>query len=987
MEISNLSYYYNKFKYGEDIYRKLMKHSVNKILIVSTFYDAYILEQDGLLSEQLTDKYNKFNMLKFPEIVNVTNGEEALEQLSESKFDLIITMLRIGSIPPISLAKTIKEKYPTLPVFILLNVSSDIILVEKDYLTSPFIDEIFLWNGDSKLFLAMINYAEDMKNVEDDTINGLVRVILLVEDEIPYYSIFLPLLYSRILNQTQRLVNEEINEIKKRLKMRGRPKILIAHSYEQAIEIFEKYKDYLLCVISDVKYPYKGINDDNAGFKLINAIRKEKVDIPIVLQSSDIKNKERAKKLSSTFLHKQSKTLLKELRSFILTNLGFGDFIFRNKDGFAIAKASTMVDFENTLQNIPYESLLYHSERNHFSSWLIAHGEIEVAKGIKPMRFEDFSSVDELRTFLLNVFKTIRIQENRGKVINFNVANLKEKNEIVRIGSGSFGGKGRGIAFMNTLIASLDIDKKYNDVCIKIPHTAIIGTDEFDYFIEHNQLDSINVDEDDKDIKRHFINGELSESLINNLRTYIEEITHPIAVRSSSLLEDSQSQPFAGIYQTYMLPNNQNDAELRLNHLSCAIKLVYASVFLKKARDYIKSINYKTEEEKMAVVIQEIVGKQYDGYYYPHFAGVAESYNYYPILDMKHSDGIASLAIGLGKTVVEGNRNYKFCPKYPSLNFRLSDEFPKNSQTEIYTIDMNNNDFDLCSGEDITLNKIDLKLAEKHGTINHLVSVWNYRDNKITDGLAGTGPRIVTFANILKYNYFPLAEILQDILYINEKAMGVPVEIEFAVDLSYVSNEEKPTFYVLQTRPLGSNKSSISIDINDINKESLLLYTNKAMGNGKIDNISDLIIVNPDTFDSTKTIDIRQELSRINKIMNDNKKPYILIGPGRWGSRDKFLGIPVNWGDINMAKIIVEIGIEGFEIEPSQGTHFFHNLVSMNVGYFTVPYKSKTDFIDWEWIKAQKEADTKMKYLKHYTFNKPSIVLMDGRKDTAVIYK
>ena len=987
MEINNLSYYYNKFKYGEDIYRKLMQHSVNKILIVSTFYDAYVLEQDGLLSEQLTDKYNKFNMLKFPEIVNVTNGEEALKQLEENTFDLVITMLRIGSIPPISLAKSIKEIYPTLPVFLLLNVSSDIILIEQDYLTSPFIDEIFLWNGDSKLFLAMINYAEDIKNVENDTINGLVRVILLVEDEIPYYSIFLPLLYSRILNQTQRLVNEEINEIKKRLKMRGRPKILIAHSYEQAIEIFEKYKDYLLCVISDVKYPYKGKDDDNAGFKLINAIRKEKVDIPIVLQSSDIKNKERANKLSSTFLHKQSKTLLKELRSFILTNLGFGDFIFRNKDGFAIAKASTMVDFENTLQNIPYESLLYHSERNHFSSWLIAHGEIEVAKGIKPMKFEDFSSVDELRTFLLNVFKTIRIQENRGKIINFDVANLKEKNEIVRIGSGSFGGKGRGIAFMNTLIASLDIDKKYNDVCIKIPHTAIIGTDEFDYFIEHNKLDSIDIDKDDKDIKRHFIDGELSKSLINNLRTYIGEITHPIAVRSSSLLEDSQSQPFAGIYQTYMLPNNHTDAEIRLNHLKCAIKLVYASVFLKKARDYIKSINYKTEEEKMAVVIQEIVGKQYDGYYYPHFAGVAESYNYYPVLNMKHSDGIASLAIGLGKAVVEGNKNYKFCPKYPTLNLRLSDEFPKNSQTEIYAIDMNNKDFDLCSGEDITLKKIDLKLAEKHGTINHLVSVWNYRDNRITDGLSGAGPRIVTFANILKYNQFPLAEILQDILYINEKAMGIPVEIEFAVDLSCVSNEDKPTFYILQTRPLGSNKNSINIDINNIDKESLLLYTNKAMGNGKIDNVYDLIIVNPDTFDSIKTIDIRQELSRINQEMNNNKKPYILIGPGRWGSRDKFLGIPVSWGDINMAKVIVEIGIEGFEIEPSQGTHFFHNLVSVNVGYFTVPYKSKTDFIDWEWIKAQKEADTKMKYLKHYTFNKPSIVLMDGRKDIAVIYK
>ncbi len=985
MDIKELNYYYNKFKHGEDIFHVLMKKRVREILLVSTFYDAFIFEQDGRLSEQIHGEYRQLNLSTSPRITSVPTGTQALELCKQKKFDLVITMMRIGELSPFKLSKEIKAINPETPILLLLNVSNDVGLIDKSSEDMSGIDNVFSWNGDSKIFLSMIKYVEDLWNVQEDTKNGLVRVILLVEDSIHYYSMFHPLLYAEILKQTQLLITEELDDISKRRRMRGRPKVLLCHTFEEAIELYEKYKEYVVSIISDIRYPINGKEHPHAGIKLIRHLQMHNVNCPILLQSSELENKEEAERLHVHFLHKNSKTLLHDIRRFVVENLGFGDFVFRLENGEEIGKARSIKHFENMLKIIPDESLIYHGSNNHFSAWLTAHGEFLSAKKIQGLKITDFVSNEELRSHLISIFQDVRFERNRGKIINFDPSSINTEEGIIRLVEGSLGGKGRGIAFLNSLIVTMEFEKRFEKVRIMIPRTFIIGTSEYDHFIEHNKIgDWLTTRSDDK-IREFFLKGTISEGLSNTLQKLIDDVDYPLAVRSSGLLEDSQSQPFAGIYNTYMLPNSHEDSSLRLEQLKGAVKLVFSSVYLETARNYIESINYKLEEEKMAVIIQEIVGNDFDGNFYPHISGVAQSYNFYPTSDLKNSDGIASMAVGMGKTVVEGEKIFRFCPRHPKKQLVSAQELLGESQKEMYVIDRKISDFDLLKYEEGPLIPLKIRRARKHNSLKHLISVWDYENNRFLDGADVEGPCIVTFADVIKYEYFPLSKILKEIMEIGEMAMGVPVEIEFAVNLG-LTTRENPIFYILQIRPLTINTDEIYIDSENIDKTDLFLYTKSGMGNGVISDVCDIIYVDPKKFKNTETIKMRDEIFYLNKKMRERNRRYILIGPGRWGSRDRFLGIPVKWHEINQAKIIVEAGLADFVVDASQGTHFFHNLVSMNVGYFTVPAFTELDFIDWDWLGNQEVAE-KTEYLVHVELDHPVVVKMDGRKGISFIYK
>ncbi|MCD4818571.1 MAG: hypothetical protein K8S23_07750 [Candidatus Cloacimonetes bacterium] len=981
MDLEKINYYYNKFKFGEDNFHNLMKKRVHEVLLVSTFYDAFIFEQDGRLSEQIHGEYQQLNLSTAPRFTSVPTGEAALKILIKRKFDLVITMIRIGDIDPFYLSDFIKKKFPNTPVVLLLNSTSDIAHLSQ--MDQKIFDEIFLWNGDSKLFLAMIKSIEDKANVKYDTQNGLVRVILLVEDSIHYYSRFLPLLYSEIMKQTQRLISEELNDINKRLRMRARPKVLLVHTYEDALNFIEKYRDYLIAVISDVEYSNQGNEDKRAGFKLLQKVQKDKYDIPVLLQSSEIHNREKAFDLNIDFLHKNSKTLLRDLRKFIVNNLGFGDFIFRTSDDNEINRIVSIHEFEKILKTIPVESLLYHSSKNHFSAWLTAHGEFLVAKRIRKIGLNDFDTSEELRNFLILIFKQVRNLRSKGQIISYKSESINLDSGIIRLADGSLGGKGRSLAFLNSLLVSMEFEKDYPEMRIQIPKTFIIGTNEFDIFIEHNNIGDEITDFSDVEIKQIFLDGDLTDFLKSNLLDIVSELHYPLAVRSSGLLEDSQFLPFAGIYETFMIPNNHQDEKTRFKQLTNAIKLVFSSIYLKKSRQYIESINYKLEEEKMAVIIQRVAGSKYDKYFYPHISGVAQSYNYYPTSSLKHSEGITSIALGLGKAVVEGMKTFRFCPHHPKKNILQPAELIKNSQVNFFGIDLEKTDFDLKLGEIINYAKLDLKKAEEHGTIKHLVSIWDHHDHKYVFNLNKKGARVLNFASILKYNYLPIANILKNLTEIGEKAMGVPVEIEFAINLTTEEKQNiKPVFYVLQIRPLTINRDEIKIDLDSIKSEEILIKTKTAMGNGIIKTIQDIVYLDHDLFENTKTVQMVSEIEKINK----NVENYILIGPGRWGSRDRFLGVPVKWNQICNAKVIIETTLKDFSVEASQGTHFFHNMISMDTGYFLIDNRSEFDFIDWKWIKKQTVV-MKTKHFVHIHLDKPVLVKIDGRTGISIIYK
>ncbi len=988
MKFKELRQYYEKFKYGEDNFHNLMQYRVKEILLISTFYDAYIFEHDSLMSEQIVGEYHHLNLTTVPRITSVPTGEDAINLLKEKHFDLVITTMRTGDLNPFELSAHIKALQPNIPIILMLTVKSDISIIKRNRDRLENIENIFLWNGDSKLILAMIKYVEDKKNAPYDTENGLVKVILLVEDSINFMSIYLPLLYTEVMEQTQRLISSALNDNQKYNRMRKRPKVLVANNYEEGLCLAEKYKEHLLCVMSDMEFYRNDKLDSEAGINFLKAIKQKDPDMVCLLQSSELQNREKAESLGVTFLHKQSQFLLKDLRNFIVEKLGFGDLIFRNKDGKEIVRAKKLFDFEKIIADLPEDVLINHTRQKDFSSWLVAHGEMLFAKNIKTIEPEDFGSYEDYKEYLIGQFREIRKTRNRGKILTLNPETLRQDGVVTRIASGSLGGKGRGLAFFNSFLVTTEFETRFKGVKIKVPHTAIIGTNGFNEFVSDNNLFDLRDCEDDEEIKKRFIAGKLSQKIRDRLRIYLEGVKGPIAVRSSGLLEDSQSQPFAGVYQTYMLANTEEDIEKRFEQLVCAVKLVYSSVFLTDTRKYIENLSYIIEEESMAVVIQEVVGNNYDNYYYPHLSGVAQSFNFYPTANMQNQDGVASIAVGLGQAVVEGEKNYRFCPAHPTVNYLSDDEILKSTQTEFYAVDLGKKNADILKGEFETLARLNISKAEKHGNLYHLASVWDHDNHRIVDGLGTPGSRVVNFANILKHEVFPLAEIIKRVLNMAQIALGIPVEIEFAVDLTKNEAEDRiPTFYLLQVRPMTVNSEDLMIDMDNIKDEEMLLYTEEGLGNGKIDDIYDIVYIDPEKFDKTMTIEMCAEIDKINTIMKEQNREYVLIGPGRWGTKDRFLGIPVLWSQISKAKIIVEVGLENFEIEPSQGTHFFHNVVALNIGYFNVPYKKKKkSFIDWDYIKSLK-AEKEYDYFTHVVSDKPFNVIMDGKNRRSLICK
>ncbi len=975
--------------YERDILYDLMPFKVKEILLVASLYDAFTIENEGNFTQKILGDFSKLNLTSFPRVTAVSFYYDAFKQLCEKHFDLIIVMIGNDKETPVKIAKSIKKDFDYIPIFMLLNNNTDISNL-INYKFSGLIDNIFIWNGDSRIFFSMIKLLEDSINLDNDTEKGHARIILLVEDTPRFYSRYLPELYMKIFEQTKDVMENitETDELYKVLSLRVRPKILLASTYEDAIKIFENHKSNFLSLITDVEFYRNGQKDKNAGIDLAKYIKKRTpdIDIPIVVQSRNKKNKKKSDKIKCSFIYKNSDTLAYDIKKVLKYNMGFGDFVYRNKNGKSIGyKATNLDEFEYYINVIPDDSLVYHSLRNHFSLWLMARGEIRFAEVLARLRSEDFDSIEHMRKFLTKTIQRLKYEKTKGKVVEFSEKEIHNQSTIVKLSSGSLGGKGRGLVFINKLVYSFGINEKFKDIRVKTPSTFIIGTDTYDEFIEKNDLHKYIFDEKLKyeKLKNIFINAWLSEKLVEKLRKIVKHIKNPLAVRSSGLFEDSLTQPFAGVFETYIIPNNHPDFEVRLLQLIHAIKLVYASIYSPSTRNYIEAIDYKIEEEKMAVIIQELVGEKFDDYYYPHISGTAQSYNYYPFSYIKPKDGLASLALGLGVYVVGGGRAFHFSPKHPKLrNYSLKD-LVNNSQVYFYAVDLNKKELNLLEGENAALKKLDIWDAEKHKTLKHLASVYDPNNNSLYPGIEKKGQRVLDFANILKYNYISLADTIDTILEIVREAMGAPVEIEFAVDLQK-DNDKKASFYILQIKPLIGNVKNFDIDLKKINKNKLLFFTDNAMGNGFIENIKDVIYVCEENFDKSKTEEMAEELEKINKKMKDNAKKYVLIVPGRLGTRDKYLGLPVVWSQISQAAVIIETSLPGFPLDASAGSHFFHNVISMNVGFFSVQHSNSDHILKWNILEKQKTILEK-KYLKHIEFKNNLIIKMDGKQRIAAI--
>jgi hypothetical protein len=968
-----------------DVFHDLMPFKVKEILLVANLYDAYSIEGEGRFSDHMLGEYYQMSLTSIPRVNGVSGEEEAFSRLKSRHYDMIIIMIGVDKESPMILCKKIKDKYPYIPTFLLLNNPGDTPFVKKQKsLGIPF-DNYFVWTGESKVFFAMVKLLEDRVNVDNDTKKGLTRVILIVEDSAEYYSSYLPMLYTLVMEQTKNLIEDvSTDELYKVLKLRARPKILLASNYEDSITIYNKYKESLLCVISDMRFPKNGVLHDTAGFDLIKHVKKDLPNLPTVLQSSDPENARYAYILKSNFINKNSESLLQDLKSFINYYLGFGHFVYRDTKGRQIAVAKSMKEFEAYLQTVPEDSLAYHAMKNHFSLWLMARGEVKIAKMINPVNVSDFNSLNELREFLIDIIRKRRREMNKGKVVNFEESAVIDETNVVSLSGGSLGGKGRGLAFVNTLIYSFELGRLIPGINIKTPVTAIIGTDEFDMFMERNHMWDKVKDERDFDVlQKYFLDGSLSYTLEKELRIFVRLICKPLAVRSSSLFEDSMSQPFSGIFGTYLLPNINPDPEIRLKQLSDAVKLVFSSIYSRNARTYFEAISYKVEQEKMAIVIQEVVGNRFDDAFYPHISGTAQSYNFYPVAHMTPQDGFAVIAVGLGQYVVEGESAFRFSPAYPSLDIISNKDLYKNSQLRFYAVDMTKKELNLLEGENAGLITLDISHAEKHGTLNHSASVFNWDNDTIIPGLDAPGPRVLNFADILKYNYVPLASTLRIVLDVVTEAFGTPVEIEFAMDLTK-DKAGNASFYLLQIKPLVGNGAGYNIDPESVYTDDTILVTRKSMGNGIVDDITDLIYVEPDKFNSMLTNEMAEEIDNINEKMLSENRKYILLGPGRWGTKDRFLGIPVVWPQISNAKVIVEVSLPDYHLDASLGSHFFHNVTSMNVGYFSINQGSNEGVIMWDILRRQKVIE-KGNFFNHIRFDKPVIIRMDGKKGMAVI--
>ncbi len=967
------------------IFHELMANKVTNILLVSSPYEAFIMEEEGRLAERIIHEYRGLNLSRPPMLTWVSSAREALDTLSRKKFDLVITMPRVDETDAYDLARSVKADFQDLPVFLLVHRTYRHML-DRKYSDRKIIDRVYVWFGNTDLLLAAIKNREDQMNVAYDTRRAKVRVIIIVEDSPIYYSSLLPLLYKEIVTQTQAVMEESVNDEHRILRMRARPKILVAETYEEALDLYHKYQPYLLSIFSDVRFPRNKQMDDTAGFRLLSMIREDMPDLPLLMLSSEKRNRDKASMIPAVFLNKNSPTLHSEIRKFFMQYLGFGDFIFRLPDGTEIARASNLRQMEGILPSIPDESVYYHAQCNHFSSWLMARSEIMLASKLKPVKVTDFSTTGEIKKYLIDCIHDRRVGRQKGIISEISPDNFDPDADFVKVGKGSLGGKARGLAFMSTqLKENPDFAKTFPKVDITVPKTFVISTEGFDSFISENDLKDLSTGEySDKKITEACLAAHFPDWLRRYLELYLKHAAYPLAVRSSSLLEDAQFQPFAGIYKTYMIPNNHPLHHQRCEQLILAIKLVYASTYFESSRAFAKSTSHRIEDEKMAVVIQQLTGNAYGDYYYPAISGVAQSYNFYPLAHLQPNDGIAHVALGLGKTVVEGGTALRFSPRYPRYlpQFSTVDDILNNSQRRFYTLDMSASPNDLPLKEDATLAELDINEVATHPPIKYLCSTYLPQDHRIRDGAQANGYPVMTFANVLKYQSFPLAEIISELLKIGRRGMGCPVEIEFAVNLPL--GEGQPSeFNLLQIRPMAISQYHLEVEISTAEIGKAFCYSTMALGNGQSNDIRDIVYVDPQTFDPARTIEIAAEVGSINHELFKKNRKYLLIGPGRWGSADRWLGIPVKWKDISGVGAIVETAAQNLKADPSQGSHFFHNITSLGIGYFTTS-QNKKDFIDWQWLQSL-PATKETTYLKHIKLKKPLTIKIDGKKSQAVI--
>ncbi|MHA2332214.1 MAG: PEP/pyruvate-binding domain-containing protein [Candidatus Hodarchaeales archaeon] len=1000
--------FYLQFKPKFQTFHELMQKRLNRVLVVASHYDSFILEEDGRLSDQIYSEWRNLNLTIQVRITSVTSATVALELLRERHYDLVITMRRLGDIDPFSFGREVK-KIQDVPVILLLNNAPDLKFLPESREARKGIDRTFLWTGDSHVFLAIIKSLEDKLNVKQDTEKGLVRVIIVVEDSIRYASLFLPLFYSEIMKQTHRLITEGVNDFQNLLQMKGRPKILLADSYEEAIEYYQNYRKFVIGIISDISFPRNGKMDREAGISLIRQIKAESPTLPVVLQSSDRENQKKAEEIGAYFIHKQSRRLLKELRKFMLTYLGFGDFIFRLPDGKVVGRAINIIEFHKAISKVPTRSLVYHGEKDHFSGWLAARGEFLMAEILKPRKVSEFHDAEDLRVYLLKAIEDILVEKTTGVINDFSRENYQPNTVFIRLRPGSLGGKGRGIAFLMFLLNSFQLMAEFPSVAIKIPKTIVIGTDEFDRFMDSNDLYDIALsDISDERIKKRFIEAELSQELVDDLKFLLKkDLKEPLAIRSSSVLEDSQYQPFAGVFATYMVPNNEPDLTARLSEVCTAIKLVYASTFLKSAKSYSETIGQTIEEAKMAIIIQKIVGQNYKGKYYPNFSGTALSLNFYPISYLKPEDKIAFVALGLGKTIVDGGAAYRFSPNHPKAQFLTQEQLLENSQKHFFAVnckhpfDHYDLHFDLSdASENSHLIKASIYDARKDGTLEKVVDTYDYNDSVLRPGYWEEGTPIITFSNQLKYDSFPLARLISRILSLGEKAMGSPVEIEYAGN--FKGKRTRDEFYLLQIRPFTKQEEYLGEELENIDKKDMVVFSKQISGNRVIKDIRDVVYIKPDKFDRTRTLEIIDEIDKINRSIHEQNilgtnpneqniqqmdpKGYILIGFGRWGTFDRFLGIPVKWNNISSSKVIIEACLKDFQVQHSQGSHFFQNITTAGIPYFYVKHGSSNGFIDWEYLEEQ-EIISETKHVRHVRTIKPFLVKVDGKKGEGIIIK
>lgn len=975
---------WNKFYLKDVTFMNLMTRRIFNVLIIANPYDAFMLEDDGRIDEKIFNEYTELGMRYPPTFTQVSTTEEAADVLASTSIDLVICMPGNADNDAFTVARDVKAKFPAIPCVVLTPFSHGITRRMENEDLSIF-DYVFCWLGNTNLIMSIIKLIEDKMNIEHDIAEAGVQMILLVEDSIRFYSSLLPMLYSYILAQSQHFSTEALNPHSAMLRMRGRPKVVLTRTYEEAMELYDRYADNTLGVISDCRFPRGGKVDSEAGLELLRTIRRRNEYVPLILQSSETENKVKAEAEHFHFIDKNSKAMSIDLRHIMEEHMGFGDFIFRDpKTHQEVMRVRTLKELQGNIFKIPYDSMLYHISRNHMSRWLCARAIFPVSAFLKNITWHELQDVDLHRKIIFDAIVQYRHMKNIGVVAVFDRGKFDRYAHFARIGDGSLGGKGRGLAFLDSIIKKHPEFNEREGVSVSIPKTVVLCTDVFDQFMESNNLYPIALsDASDEEILRHFLRAQLPDKYIADFFTFFEATDRPIAIRSSSLLEDSHYQPFAGIYSTYMIPNLDDKYQM-LQMLAAAIKSVYASVYYKDSKAYMTATSNVIDQEKMAVILQEVVGKQYGDRYYPNISGVLRSINYYPIGDETSEEGIASLALGLGKYIVDGGQTLRVSPYHPTQVLQTSEMETalRQTQTQFYALDMKDVGGDFKVDDGFNILKLKVKDADKDGSLNYIASTYDPYDQVIRDGIYEGGRKIISFCGVLQQDVFPLPELMQMSMKYGAEGMRRPVEIEFACN---INNDRTGEFYLLQMRPIVDSKQVLDEDLAAIDDSACLLRSHNSLGHGISEDVVDVVYIKTDdNFTASNNPRIADEVERINRKFITDGKNYVLIGPGRWGSSDYWLGIPVKWPHISAARVIVEAGLANYRVDPSQGTHFFQNLTSFGVGYFTVNTYKNEGVYQKELLDAMPAVE-ETQYVRHVRFNRPLKIMMDGMKQEGVV--